>query len=139
MYKYEKRLEYPVNIKKKDLRMAKLIMAQIGGSDGELGAALRYSCQRFTMRDDRGKALLSDIACEEFGHFEMLQVMFFQLIKNATIDELKLSGLDAYFVSHKKGLYPVDASGVPFTASYFQSSGDDIVDLQEDMAADVAT
>jgi len=136
MFKYTKMLEYPINIKKKDLRMAKLLMAQLGGPDSELSASLRYLCQRFTMPDEKGKALLSDIGCEELGHVEMIQTMISQLTKNASIKELKEAGLDPYFVQHKKGIYPVDASGVPFTASYFQSTGDPIVDLQEDMAAE---
>ena len=136
MFKYEKMLEYPINIKKKDLRMAKLLMAQLGGPDSELAASLRYFCQRYTMPDAKGKALLTDIATEEFGHIEMIQTMVNQLTKDASLKELKEAGLDTYFVQHKKGIYPADASGVPFTASYFQSTGDPIVDLQEDMAAE---
>lgn len=136
MFRYEKMLEYPINIKKKDVRMARLLMAQLGGPDSELGAALRYLCQRFTMPDGKGKALLSDIGSEELGHVEMIQTMVSQLIKDATLKELKEAGLDGFYVQHKKGSYPVDANGVPFTASYFQSTGDPIVDLQEDMAAE---
>lgn len=65
MYKYVKNLSYPVNITKKDLKMAKLIITQVGGFAGELGAALRYFSQKYTMPDERGRALLNDIACEE--------------------------------------------------------------------------
>ena len=65
MFKYEKMLEYPINIKKKDLKMAKLLIQQLGGPNGELGASLRYLCQRFSMPDEKGRALLSDIATEE--------------------------------------------------------------------------
>ena len=136
MFKYEKMLEYPVNVKKKDLKMAKLLSAQFGGPDGELGAALRYLSQRFVMPDERGKALLSDIGTEELGHIEMINTMIRQLIKDATVDELKASGLDSYYTQHNKGVYPMDANGIPFTAAYIASTGNPIVDLQEDLAAE---
>jgi len=68
MFKYVKHLAYPVNIGKKDLKMAKLIITQVGGYAGELGAALRYFSQKFTMPDEKGKALLNDIATEELVH-----------------------------------------------------------------------
>ena len=136
MFKYEKMLEYPINVKKKDLKMAKLLMAQLGGPDSELSASLRYFVQRFSMPDDRGKALLSDIACEELGHVEMICTMINQLIKSASIDELKSNGLDAWYTQHNKGIYPSDANGVPFTTAYIASTGNPIVDLQEDMAAE---
>ncbi len=136
MYKYAKKLNYPINIKKKNLRMAKAINTQLGGANGELGAALRYFCQKFTMPDDKGKALLNDIACEELGHVEMIATMFHQLTKDATIEELKEAGLDGYFADHGKGIYPTDASGVPFTVMYFASTGDTLADISEDMAAE---
>ena len=136
MFKYEKMLEYPINVKKKDLRMAKLLISQFGGPDGELGAALRYLSQRFSMTDDRGKALLSDIGTEELGHIEMICTMVNQLIKNSTIEELKNAGLDSWYTQHNKGIYPTDSSGIPFTAAYIASTGNPIVDLQEDLAAE---
>lgn len=136
MYKYYKKLNYPINIKKKDLRMAKYIVTQLGGPSGELGAALRYFSQKFTMPDDIGKALLNDIATEELGHVEMIATMFKQLISGATIKELEDAGLGSYFADHGKGVYPIDASGIPFSALTFQSSGDVFADLSEDMAAE---
>ena len=136
MFKYEKILEYPINVKKKDLKMAKLLLAQVGGPDSELSAALRYFVQRYSMPDDRGKALLTDIACEELGHIEMVCTMVNQLLKDATIDELKKAGLDAWYTQHNKGVFPTDASGVPFTTAYIASTGNPIVDLQEDLAAE---
>ncbi len=136
MFKYEKTLEYPVNIKKKDLKMAKLLVSQFGGPDGELSASLRYLTQRFSMPDDKGKALLSDIGTEELGHVEMICTMINQLIKDASIDELKKHNLDGWYVSHNKGLYPFDQNGVPYTAAYIASTGNPIVDLQEDLAAE---
>lgn len=136
MFKYEKMLEYPINIRKKDLRMAKLLNEQLGGPNGELGASLRYLCQRFSMPDEKGRALLSDIATEELGHVEMISTMVRQLIKDASIEELKSAGLDTHYVEHKKGVFPSDSNGVPFTTAYINITGDPIVDLQEDMAAE---
>ena len=136
MFKYEKKLQYPVNIKKKDLRMAKYLVTQYGGANGELGAAWRYLNQRYTMPDDKGKALLTDIGTEELAHVEMISTMIYQLMKDATIDELKEAGLDSHYAEHKKALYPTDANGVPFTVMYFATTGDPIADLMEDMAAE---
>ena len=116
--------------------MAKLLVSQFGGSDGELGAALRYLSQRFTMPDGRGKALLTDIGTEELGHIEMICTMIRQLLKDATIEEIKQNGLDTWYTSHNKGVYPFNQDGVPFTASYIASTGNPIVDLQEDLAAE---
>ena len=139
MYKYYKKLNYPINIKKKDLKMAKYLITQLGGPNGELGAALRYFSQKFSMPDDKGKALLNDIATEELGHVEMIGTMFKQLVKNASMKEIEDAGLGSYFADHGKGVYPVDAGGVPFNASTFQSTGDVLADLSEDMAADGTT
>ena len=136
MWKYVKTLEYPVNIKKKDLRMAKYLVTQYGGSNGELAAAWRYLNQRYTMPDDKGKALLTDIGTEELAHVEIISTMIYQLMKDATLDELKEAGLDSHYAEHGKGLYPTDANGVPFTVMYFATTGDPVADLSEDMAAE---
>ena len=136
MFKYEKMLEYPINIKNKDLKMAKLLVAQFGGPDGELSASLRYLTQRFTMPDEKGKALLTDIGTEELGHVEMICTMIRELIKDASIEEIKKEGLDSWYTQHNKGLFPMDANGVPFTSAYIASSGNAIVDLSEDIAAE---
>ena len=135
MFSYVKRLEYPINIKKKDLKMAKFLVTQYGGPNGELGAALRYLNQRFTMPDNKGKALLTDIGTEELGHVEMLQTMVYQLIKDASIEELLTAGLGSNFAEHGMSFYPTDASGVPFMAT-FGETGDYLADLSEDMAAE---
>ena len=103
MFKYEKMLEYPINIRKKDLKMAKVIIDQLGGANGELAASLRYLCQRFTMPDDKGRALLSDIATEELGHVEMISTIVRELIKDASVDEIKAAGLAPYYTEHNKG------------------------------------
>ncbi|MBR3199673.1 MAG: manganese catalase family protein [Bacilli bacterium] len=136
MFKYEKQLQYPINIKKKDLRMAKYLVTQYGGSNGELAAALRYLNQRLTMPDNKGKALLNDIGTEELGHIEMLETMIYQLMKDATLEEIKEAGLDTHYAEHAKSLFPTDANGVPFTVAYFASTGDPLADIQEDMAAE---
>ena len=136
MFKYEKKLQYPVNIKKKDLKMAKYLVTQYGGANGELGAALRYLNQRLTMPDAKGKALLNDIGTEELGHVEMLETMIYQLMKDATLEEIKEAGLDAHYAEHAKALFPTDANGVPFTVTYFATTGDPLADLSEDMAAE---
>ena len=136
MWKYVKTLQYPVNIKKKDLKMAKFLVTQYGGSNGELAAAWRYLNQRYTMPDDKGKALLTDIGTEELAHMEMISAMVYQLMKDATLEEIKQAGLESNYTEHGKDLFPTDSNGVPFTASYFAAVGDPIADLVEDMAAE---
>ncbi len=136
MWKFVKSLEYPVNIKKKDLRMAKYLITQYGGSNGELAAAWRYLNQRYTMPDDKGKALLTDIGTEELAHVEMISAMVYQLMKDATFEEIKEAGLESHYAEHGKSLYPTDANGIPFTVAYFASTGDPVADLSEDMAAE---
>ena len=136
MWKYEKMLQYPINIKNKDLRMAKYLITQYGGANGELGAAWRYLSQRYTMPDERGKALLTDIGTEELSHVEMISTMVYQLMKGATLKELKEAGLDSMYAEHGYGIYPTDSNGIPFTAAYFASTGDPLADLSEDMAAE---
>ena len=136
MWKYVKSLQYPVNIKKKDLKMAKYLITQYGGANGELAAALRYLNQRYTMPDDKGKALLTDIGTEELGHIEMICAMIYQLTKNATIEELESVGLGSRYAEHGYGLFPTNSNGVPFTVEYFATTGDPLADLSEDMAAE---
>ena len=136
MWKYEKMLQYPINIKKKDLRMAKYLVTQYGGSNGELAAAWRYLNQRYTMTNEKGKALLTDIGTEELAHVEMISAMIYQLTKDATMDELRAAGLDTNYAEHGTSLYPTDVNGVPFTVAYFAATGDPVADLSEDMAAE---
>ena len=136
MFKYAKMLPYRVNIKKPDLNMAKVIISQYGGPQGELGAALRYLNQRFTMPDDYGKALLTDIGVEELGHVEMICTMLYQLTKGATLEELKAAGMEAYYTEHGLDLFPSNADGIPFTTAYISSVGDVIANITEDMAAE---
>lgn len=136
MFKYVKSLQYPINIKKKDLKMAKYIVTQYGGPNGELAAALRYLNQRYNMPDDKGKALLTDIGIEELGHVEMICTMVYQLTKDATVKELKEAGLGTNYAEHGNDTFPTDSNGVPFTAAYFAAVGDPLADLSENMAAE---
>lgn len=136
MFKYVKSLEYPINIKKKDVKMAKYIVTQYGGPNGELAAALRYLNQRYNMPDDKGKALLTDIGTEELGHVEMICTMLYQLTKDASVKELKEAGLGTNYAEHGKDLFPTDSNGVPFTVAYFAAVGDPLADISEDMAAE---
>ena len=136
MWIYEKKLEYPVKIKRTNPTLAKLILTQYGGPDGELGASLRYLSQRFSMLTPEAKATLNDIGTEELAHLEIIGAIVHQLTRDLTEEELKASGLDAYYVDHGVGIYPANAAGVPFTAAYIQSTGNPAVDLYEDMAAE---
>ena len=136
MWKYVKKLEYPINITKKDLKLAKSMMAQYGGPDSELSASLRYLNQRYTMPDEKVFALLTDIGTEEMAHWEMIATMIQQLMKGATIEELKANGLSGYYTQHDHANFPIDASGVPFTTAYIEATGDYRADLESDMAAE---
>ena len=136
MWYYVKTLEYPINLKSCDLNMAKLIITQYGGPDGELGAALRYLNQRYTMPTNKSKGLLTDIGTEEMGHVEMLGTMVYQLMENASIEQIKAAGLAGHYADHGKALFYTDATGNPWTATYIQAKGDVIADLHEDMAAE---
>ena len=136
MWQYEKKLQYPVNIKTPNAKLAQAVITQLGGPDGELGASLRYLSQRYTVPYPEVKAILTDIGTEELGHMEMISAIVYQLTRNLTIEQIKESGFDKYFVDHTTAIYPIAASGVPFSASTFQSVGDTIADLTEDLAAE---
>jgi len=136
MWVYEKKLEFPVRIKKKNPALAKFIIAQYGGPDGELGASLRYLSQRYTMVTPQAVATLNDIGTEELAHLEMIGTICHQLVKDATPEEMRQAGMDANYVDHGLGIYPQSAGGIPWSAQYIQSKGDPITDLYEDMAAE---
>lgn len=136
MWTYNKRLEYPINIKCKDPRLAKVIISQYGGPDGELAASLRYLSQRFGMPDEKAKAILNDIGTEELAHLEMVGTIVHQLTKNASIEEIEKAGLSAYYTDHGVDIYPQSAAGVPFSANCLACKGDAIANLQEDLAAE---
>ena len=136
MWIYEKKLEFPIQIKRPDARLAKIMIEQYGGCDGEIGAALRYLSQKFSMVTPEAKATLNDIATEELAHVEMMGTIVHQLTQGLTKDQIIDSGLDTYYVNHGFGVFPSSAAGVPFTAAAFQSKGDPLTDLYEDMAAE---
>lgn len=136
MWKYEKILQYPINIKKPNAKYAQIIISQYGGPDGELAASLRYLSQRFAMPYAQVAGILNDIGTEELAHLEMIGTIVYQLTRNLSCEEIKKSGFDTYFVDHTTGIYPASAAGVPFTAAYIQSTGDPIADLHEDLAAE---
>ncbi len=136
MWIYEKKLEFPIHIKNPDARLAKIMIEQYGGGDGEIGAVLRYLSQKFTMVTPQAQAALNDIATEELAHVEMMGTIVHQLTQGLTKEQLIQSGLDTYYVNHGFGLFPSAASGVPFSASVLQSKGDPVTDLYEDMAAE---
>lgn len=135
MWVYEKKLQYPVRVNKCDVRMARLLMEQYGGADGELAAALRYLNQRYTI-PDKVIGLLTDIGTEEFAHLEMIATMIYKLTKDATPQELEAAGLGPHYVAHDSALFYENAAGVPFTAAYIQAKGDPLADLYEDIAAE---
>ena len=136
MWKYDKKLQYPVNIKDPDPQMAKFIISQYGGPDGELAASLRYLSQRFSMPTEITKATLNDIGTEELAHLEIVGALVHQLTKGVCPDTLKKAGLGPYYTDHGISVYPQSAAGVPFTAAYIQVKGDPITDLTEDLAAE---
>ena len=136
MWEYEKKLQYPVKITRPNAALAKVIVSQLGGPDGEMGAATRYLSQRYTMTSGETKGMLTDIGTEELAHIEMISAILYQLTRDLTIDQIKAGGFDTYFVDHTTGIYPQAASGVPFSAATLQSTGDPIADLNEDLAAE---
>lgn len=136
MWNYEKRLQYPVKITQTNPKLAQVIISQFGGPDGELSASMRYLSQRYTMPYKEVTGILTDIGTEELAHMEMICAMVYQLTKNVTVEEAKTAGFDAYYIDHTAALWPQAAGGIPFNACEFQSKGDAITDLTEDLAAE---
>lgn len=136
MFIYEKKLQYPVRIKNPNPRLAKFIISQYGGPDGELGASMRYLSQRYSMPYPELKTVLTDIGVEELGHLEMVGAIIHQLTRNMTIEQVKPAGMEDYFVDHTAGVYAQAAAGWPFNAATFAVKGDVIADLTEDMGAE---
>ena len=136
MWTYEKKLQYPVKIKNPNPAIAKVVITQYGGPDGELGAAMRYLSQRYTMPYKEAIGVLNDVGTEELAHMEMVSTIVHQLTRNMTMEQIKQAGWDTYFVDHTAGIWPQAASGMPFSSVAFASKGDAITDLVEDMAAE---
>lgn len=136
MWTYDKKLQFPVKIARTNPATAKIIMAQLGGPDGELAASQRYLSQRYAMPVKEVKGVLTDIGTEELAHMEMVSAIIHQLTRDMTPEEIKKAGFSDYFVNHTAGIWPSNATGEPFTSAYFQSKGDPITDLNEDLAAE---
>lgn len=136
MWVYEKKLQYPIRIRQTNPALAKIIISQYGGPDGELGASLRYLSQRYSVPYPEVKAVLTDIGTEELAHLEMVGTIVYQLTKNLSMDEIKKAGFGDYFVDHTTGVYPTSSSGMPYSASTMQVKGDIITDLHENLAAE---
>lgn len=136
MFLYEKKLQYPVKIKNPNPALAKFIISQVGGPDGELGASLRYMQQRYSMPYNEVVGILTDVAVEELGHLEMVSAIIYQLTRNLTPAEIKKAGFDTYFVDHTTGVYPQAAAGMPYNAAAMAVKGDVLADIHEDLAAE---
>ena len=136
MWNYEKRLQFPIDIKTPNAEIAKIIITQYGGPDGELSASMRYLSQRYTIPYKEVAGLLTDIGTEELAHFEMIGAIVYQLTKNLSMEEIEKQGFSPYYVDHTLALWPQAAGGIPFNACEFQSKGDVITDLTEDLAAE---
>ena len=136
MWFYEKQLQYPVKIKNPNPKLASVIISQLGGPDGELGASMRYLHQRYSCPYDKVTGILTDVGSEELGHLEMVAAIIHQLTKNLTLEQIDGTPFAAYFVDHTTAAYPVAASGVPFDMKYVGVKGDILTDLNEDLAAE---
>lgn len=136
MWSYEKKLQYPVKIRRPNPQLAQVIISQIGGPDGELGASMRYLNQRYSMPYGQVQGILTDVGTEELAHIEMVSAIVYQLTRNLKEDQIKDTPFATYFVDHTTGVYPIAASGVPFDMKYIGIKGDVIADLSEDLAAE---
>lgn len=136
MWSYERRLEFPVNIKEPNARLAQVILSQYGGPDGEMGASMRYLSQRYSMPYREVAGVLTDIGTEELAHMEIVAAIVHQLTRNLSMEEIEKSGFAPYYIDHTVGVWPQSAGGFPFSAAQFQVTGDPITDLTEDLAAE---
>ena len=136
MWNYEKRLQYPVKITQTNPKIAQIILTQFGGPDGELAASMRYLAQRYTMPYKEVTGILTDIGTEELAHLEIICAIVHQLTRNLSMEEIENSGLGPYYIDHTVGVWPQAAGGIPFNACEFQSKGDPVTDLFEDLAAE---
>ena len=136
MWIYEKRLIYPVKIKRPNARMAKLIAMLYAGANGELTAGVTYLNQRYYMPDDTCKAILTDIGTEELAHWEMLGAMLTQCLDGASEAELRAANMDGWIADHGISAFPRDCFGNSWTADYVGCTGDPIADITNNMAAE---
>ncbi|MBQ2118722.1 MAG: manganese catalase family protein [Clostridia bacterium] len=136
MWIYMKKLQFPVRIKNPNPRYAKIIISQVGGPDGELGAATRYLQQRYSMPYNEIIGILTDVGTEELAHIEMVSAILHQLLRGVSVEEIKKGGFEPFFTDHTTGVYPAAASGTPFSAQAIGVKGDLFADLTEDLAAE---
>ena len=136
MWIYEKKLQYPVDIKQRDLRMAKAIYEELGGADGELSASMEYLQQRYTMPTGKSIATLTDIGTEELAHLEIVSFLIFQLTAGATMEEIKRAGFDGIYASRGTSVFLADPENTPWTAAYIDMKGDPVADITSNMAAE---
>ncbi len=136
MWVYVKHLEHPIKVSRPDPAFAKLVITQYGGPDGEFSASWRYMSQMYTMPTRQTKAICVDIGTEELAHLEMVATMVHMLTRDAGPKQMEAAGWGDHYVQHGPALYLHDAAGIPWTAAFFQSTGDPVADLTEDMAAE---
>lgn len=136
MWIYEKKLQFPVKIKNPNPQLAQIVISQLGGPDGEIGAAMRYLHQRYSVTNDKITGILTDVGTEELAHMEMIAAIVCQLTRNLCPEEIAGTPFATYFVDHTAGVYPIAASGVPYDMKYIASKGDLLTDLHEDLAAE---
>ncbi len=136
MWIYEKKLQYPVNIKRPDPKTATVILSQLGGPDGELAASMRYLNQRFSMPDRKIAGILTDVGNEELNHLEIVGAILYQLTRNLPSEQIESSPMMQYFVDHTTGVYPASSAGIPTDMKYIGVKGDVLADLNEDLAAE---
>ncbi|MBO4309310.1 MAG: manganese catalase family protein [Clostridia bacterium] len=136
MWIYERKLQYPVRIRRSNPRLASVIISQLGGPDGELGASMRYLNQRYSMPNRNIAGILTDVGTEELAHLEIVGAILHQLTANLSEEEIAKSFFAAYFTDHTVGVYPQGADGTPFNARAFAVKGDVFADLNEDLAAE---
>ena len=132
-----KRLQFPVNIKEPNAKMAQFIMSQYGGPDGEMGASMRYLSQRYSMPYGEQKAVLTDIGTEELAHLEIVAAIVHQLTRNLTAEELEAQGFGPYSYRPYHGGSGLRRLAVcPLTPASSSRRGDPVTDLFEDLAAE---
>lgn len=97
---------------------------------------MRYLSQRYAMKNRKAIGVLNDVGTEELAHLEMVATIVHQLTRDLSMEEIQQHGFQNYYVDHTLGIWPQAAGGVPFNACEFQSKGDPITDLHEDLAAE---
>lgn len=136
MWLYEKKLEVPVRVCGPNPRLAKYVITQYGGPEGELSASLRYLNMRYSMPTNKAKGVLTDIGTEELAHMEIVATLVYKLLEGASIEAIKAADLGGHYATHDKALFWEDPNGVPWVAAYVSATGDPVADLHENLAAE---